>query len=163
LNSRQKFSATIPEIIAKKEEEKHTINQLENLIRQNPYFITLPGFKKKDIFNTGRAKEKGWKEIISESGLDKNFHNANWEFYSNYAHSEQIEAMQLKALFLNPKEFNSNIHHTIICTMPYDAMLIYELQKEFPAIQDVYKKLPSELIHKIEIWNIFGISCKLPN
>jgi hypothetical protein len=162
LKTRQNFLATLPDTIVKKADEKKTIEQLENIINQNTYFLSLPPFKRKDILKTGRAKEISWKEIVIESGLDQNFHFAIWEFYSNYAHSEQIEAMQLKALFLNPSEMHASVSHTLNATIIYLAMLISDLKNKYIEFNTVFNAQSLDIIVKINFWTKFGIDSKMP-
>lgn len=162
LKTRQNYIATLPENIAKKASEKATIDDLENGIKLNTYFISLPEFKRKDILNTGRAKEKNWKEIVLESGLEKSSHFTLWEFYSNYAHSEQIEAMQLKDLFRNPKKINDSVYHTLNCTIIYEAMLLANLKSKYNQFQNIFEIQSLDLKTKIEFWAKIGVALKIP-
>jgi hypothetical protein len=57
LKIRQNFLATLPDTIAKKADEKKTIEQLENIINLNAHYLSLPDYKRKDILKTGRAEE----------------------------------------------------------------------------------------------------------
>jgi hypothetical protein len=162
LKTRQNFIATHPDNIAKKADEKKTIDQLENIINQNTHFLSLPEYKRKDILKTGRAKEISWKEIVTESGLEQSFHHSNWEFYSNYAHSEQIEAMQLKALFLDPTKFHASVYHTLNCTIIYETMLLSDLKNKYPEFEAIYNALPLDLTAKIDFWTKFGVTFSMP-
>lgn len=161
LKVRQNFIATHPDNIAKKAEEKMTIEQLENIIYQNVYFQSLPEHKRKDIIKTARAKEIGWKEIVTESGLEPNFHHYQWEFYSNYAHSEQIEAMQLKALFNDPTKIHESVYHTLKCTIIYETILLSDLKSKYSEFETIYNSLPLDLKIKIDFWAKLGITCRM--
>ncbi|MCZ2472367.1 hypothetical protein G9H62_05925 [Aquirufa ecclesiirivi] len=158
LKVRQNFIATLPDNIAKKADEKKTIEQLENIINQNVHFLSLPDHKRKDIIRTARAKEIGWKEIVTESGLEPNFHHFQWEFYSNYAHSEQIEAMQLKALFNDPTKIHASVYHTLNCTIIYETILLSDLKSKYSEFETIYNTLPLDLRSKIDFWAKFGIT-----
>lgn len=162
LKTRQNFIATQPDTIAKKADEKLTIDQLENIINQNTHFLSLSEGKRKDIIKNARAKEIGWQEIVTESGLEKSFHHFNWEFYSNYAHSEQIEAMQLKALFNNPTKIHDSVYHTLSCTIIYEAMLLSDLKNKYREFENVFNSLPLDLRTKIDFWATFGVTCNMP-
>lgn len=162
LKTRQNFIATQPDTIAKKADEKITIDQLEIIINQNTYFLDLPEYKRKDILKNARAKEIGWKEIVTESGLEQSFHHFNWEFYSNYAHSEQIEAMQLKALFLDPAKIHENVYHTLNCTIIYETMLLSDLKNRYTEFESIFNALPLDQKTKIDFWTKFGITFKMP-
>lgn len=163
LKTRQNYIATHTESIAKKASEKTTIDDLENGIKLNTYFLSLPNHKRKSIINSGRAKEINWKEIISESGLAQSFHFSNWEFYSNYAHSEQIEAMQLKDLFQNPQKTNDNVYHILNCTIIYEAILISNLKIKYKQFEKIYDTQSLDLKTKIKFWANLGIAFKIPS
>jgi hypothetical protein len=163
LKTRQNYIATHPDSIAKKASEKTTIDDLENGIQLNTYFLSLPDYKRKSIINSGRAKEINWKEIVSESGLEQSSHFSNWEFYSNYAHCEQIEAMQLKDLFQSPQKINDNVYHTLICTIIYEAILISNLKNKYKQFEKIYDTQSLALKTKIDFWAEFGITFKIPS
>jgi hypothetical protein len=162
LKTRQKYIATLPENIEKKSSEKITIADLEYGIKLNAYFLSLPDYKRKDILKTGRAKEINWKEIILESGLEKSSHYTMWEFYSNYAHSEQIEAMQLKDFFKNPKKIKHSVYHTLNCTIIYEAMLLLNLKNKYKQFENIFDHQSLDLKTKIEFWAKFGTDFKIP-
>ncbi|MFV5699898.1 hypothetical protein ACM55H_16170 [Flavobacterium sp. ZT3R17] len=163
LKTRQNYIATHPDSIAKKASEKTTIDDLENGIKLNTYFLSLPDYKRKNIINSGRAKEISWKEIVSESGLEQNSHFSNWEFYSNYAHCEQIEAMQLKELFQSPQKINDNVYHTLNCTIIYEAILILNLKNKYKQFEEIYDAQSLPLKTKIDFWAKIGIEFKIPS
>jgi hypothetical protein len=163
LKTRQNYIATHPETIAKKASEKTTIEDLENGIKLNTYFLSLPDYKRKNIINSGRAKEISWKEIVSESGLEQSSHFSNWEFYSNYAHCEQIEAMQLKELFQSQQKINDNVYHTLNCTIIYEAILILNLKNKYKQFEEIYDAQSLSLKTKIEFWAKIGIEFKIPS
>jgi hypothetical protein len=163
LKTRQNYIATHPETIAKKASEKTTIEDLENGIKLNTYFLSLPDYKRKNIINSGRAKEISWKEIVSESGLEQSSHFSNWEFYSNYAHCEQIEAMQLKELFQSQQKINDNVYHTLNCTIIYEAILILNLKNKYKQFEEIYDAQSLSLKTKIEFWSKIGIEFKIPS
>lgn len=160
LKTRQNYIAINSESIAKKESEKKTIEELENGIKLNTYFLSLKDYKRKDILNSGRAKEINWKEIITESGLEKSFHFSNWEFYSNYAHSELIEAIQLKKLYQNPIKLKESVYHTLSCTIIYETILLSNLKNKYKHFENLYESQSLELKTKIDFWAKFGIDLK---
>ncbi len=160
LKSRQNYIAILPENIDKKASEKTTIEDLENGIKQNTYFLSLKDYKRKDIIKSGRPKEINWKEIMTESGLEKSFHFSNWEFYSNYAHSELIEAIQLKELYLNPIKLNESVYHTLSCTIIYETILLSNLKNKYKEFENVYESQSLELKTKIDFWTKIGIDLK---
>ncbi|MGZ3899595.1 MAG: hypothetical protein ACXVNM_13535 [Bacteroidia bacterium] len=162
LKTRQGFIATQPDSIAKKAYEKGTIQQHINIINQNSHFLSLPEYKRKDIIKNARAKEINWKEIVVESGLEQNFHHSNWEFYSNYAHSEQIEAMQLKAMFLDPTKIQDSVCHTLHCIIIYETMLLSNLKNRYTEFETIFNALPLDIATKIDFWTIFGETLKMP-
>lgn len=161
LKTRQNYIAMHPDSIAKKASEKTTIEDLENGIKLNTYFLSLPDYKRKNIINSGRAKEISWKEIVSESGLEQSSHFSNWEFYSNYAHCEQIEAMQLKELFQSQQKINDNVYHTLNCTIIYEAILILNLKNKYKQFEEIYDAQSLSLKTKIEFWAKIGIEFKI--
>lgn len=163
LKTRQNYIATHPDSIAKKASEKTTIEDLENGIKLNTYFLSLPDYKRKNIINSGRAKEISWKEIVSESGLEQSSHFSNWEFYSNYAHCEQIEAMQLKELFQSQQKISDNVYHTLNCTIIYEAILILNLKNKYKQFEEIYDAQSLSLKTKIEFWAKIGIEFKIPS
>jgi|694.fasta_scaffold00101_99 hypothetical protein len=158
---RQEYSATTPEHIAKKKFEADRIEELKTILQNNSYFQTLPDYKQKDLLNRQRPKEIGWSEIISESGVDEIYFN-NWKYYSNYAHSEFIEAMQLKSFFLNPSRIPGTIHHTLVSVMMFPSMLITSLVVKYPILKTLLDNQTLELRTKIEIWNKFGLDHSMP-
>jgi hypothetical protein len=161
LKTRQKYPATDPENIAKKASEKETIEDLENGIKQNSYFLSLKDYKKKDILKSNRAKEINWNEIMVESELEKSFHFSNWEFYSNYAHCEQIEAMQLKDLYQNPINLKEIVYTALSSTIIYEAILISNLKNKYKQFENVYDSQSLELTTKIDFWTKIGFKLKI--
>lgn len=161
LKTRQNFKATALENITKKGIEKKYIEQHELNLIQNKYFLGLPEYKRKDIIKSGRAKEISWKDIVKESGLEQNFHHSTWEFYSNYAHSEQIEAMQLKELFQDPTKLNDKVYITLNCTIIYEAILLLDLKNKYKELQTIFDALPLDQKAKIDFWKEFGTKFKM--
>ncbi len=161
LCTRQEYPATTVEHKAKKNLEKKRIEDLKGILQTNEYFKSLPSHKQKAALNSKQPKEIGWTDIIKESGLD-DAHHMNWRFYSNYAHSEFIEAMQLKNFFLNPQNIVGTCFHTLTCFMMFPSMLIISLTDKYPVLKELFNAQSIDLKTKIEIWNIFGLEHTLP-
>lgn len=163
LKNRQNYIATHPNNVIQKAFEKTNIDDLENKIKLNTHFLSLPQYKRKSIIKKGHAKEISWKEIVSECGLEQSSHFSNWEFYSNYAHCELIEAMQLKDLFENPQNIKDKVHLTLNCTIIYEAILIVNLKNKYKQFEAIYDAQTLTLKTKIDFWAKIGITLKIPS
>jgi hypothetical protein len=163
LKTRQKYLATNPDNITKIASEKTSINDLENGIKLNAYFLSLPDKKRTELIKNSWAKEINWEEIISECGLEKSSHHTNWKLYSNYAHCELIEAMQLKDLFENPQNIKDKVHLTLNCTIIYEAILIVNLKNKYKQFEAIYDAQTLTLKTKIDFWAKIGITLKIPS
>jgi hypothetical protein len=159
ISQRQKFPANLEKNKKTKEEEGLIAVQLKTEIENNTYFKTLPKEVKNHFMSKCLAKEIGWPKIIDECGINKNYYHQYWEYLSNYAHSEQIEAMQLIHMIKENETYRS-VHLALIHSIVWDAILVTDLFNKYPSLQNMFDSVSVELIFSIKIWTKIGITMR---
>lgn len=136
LNSRQKFDTLGVEKYMKiKEKDLKKIENLKGLITSNNYFKSLGAKERKRILNFLPAKEKSWVRLFKESDINSDLFLTQWKLYSNYAHSEQISSMQLKAYFYDFEELKSTFFSSLETSIYPLCLSIINLTKRFEQIK----------------------------
>lgn len=159
VSQRQKFPANLETSKKTKNEEGVIAEQLKTEIENNVYFKTLPTKIKNHFMSKFLAKEIGWPKIIEECGINREYHHQYWEYLSNYAHSEQIEAMQLIHM-IQENETHQKVHLALIHSIIWDAMLVSDLFNKYSTLQNMFDSVSVELIFSIKIWTKIGITMR---
>lgn len=150
LNNRQKFKTDdIEELNRVKDKEKKVINELKLRIKENDYFMSLNLRDRKRILKSLPAKEMSWESLFKDSILNSDLFFTQWKLYSNYAHSEQISSMQIKAYFYNIEELNLSVYHSIETSIYIVCLAIVDLKNRFNEIENKFNSLDEETRTKI--------------
>ncbi len=155
LQRRQIFPAKELEHKSKQQKEKIEIEELEKLIQKNKYFNTLSSSDKKYIIKNIPSKEKSWEYLLKEGPLHEMF-LYTWKLYSNYAHSEMIEAIQLKEYFNNNEAFDESLFFALQQVNILSSVLVTDLLSFDPIINSEYDKIDNNIKLSVRFWNELG-------
>lgn len=161
LNNRQSFPAVSEEVKQKQVAEKSEIDNIIIEIKANSYFNSLHPSKQKDILGRLHAYEIGMKKIITESGLDNDIFHSMWRLFSNYSHSEYIEAMQTREYLKNPAEHSSTLFSTYRICFMITCYLITKMIKRFDLAKKVFEEQTLEIKTIVEFYNKLIIGLRL--
>lgn len=152
LTLRQQYEATISEHINKKEDERILIEELIQKIKNNNFFQNIPLQKQNHLLSKMPPRIMGWEKLIESSHLDTESFLENWKLYSNYAHSEMIGSIQIKAYANNLEELQRTLFHTVEQAIIPTCVMIKDLTKLFSTTEIRYNSLPIPLKIKIDFW-----------
>ena len=152
LSHRQQFNVGTEDQRLKKENEKKEIDVLMDKIKQNKYFLNLPRREQNQLLKSRPSRTMGWEKLIENSQLNTEFFLGVWRLYSNYAHSEMIGSIQMKAYIKEPDELRRVLFSTLQHTNMLTCVAIMDLVKLFKISEIVYNTHPIELKTKIEFW-----------
>jgi len=153
LNSRQDFKTEYFNYKPKIEKEKNDIENYTLELKNNTYFNTLPLGKQKDVLNNRRAKLLGWEKLFESSKLKSDLFVKAWRLYSNYAHSEYISIIQFKEYRQDDPEYISAKYSESLLALCLTSVFIMDMKNLFTDIDDNFKKLSTEQIECIRIFN----------
>lgn len=164
LNHRQSYPVPSEDMKKKKAFEKTEIDKTVAEIKTNTYFTTLLEWKQNDLMGKLPAFEMGMKQMISESGLDNDIFHTMWRLFSNYSHSEYIEAMQLREYLKNITRFNDAIYNAYRICFMLNCYQIIKLTERFEQAKQLFNEQSLELRTIIEFYNqlIYGIKMNKP-
>ncbi|MBI1228335.1 MAG: hypothetical protein GC192_24080 [Bacteroidetes bacterium] len=159
LNNRQKLGEPDKiEYKLKKEKEKQSIEDLEERIKKNSYFSSLPEPERKRLLKEKPARQFKWEKLIDISPLNNQFFKTTWKLNSNIAHSEFLGILQFKDVILSKKL--STLQNLVKLEIQFGcfvtAVLILDLIKLYKAAELVFNTLPSDLITKIRFFSMAG-------
>lgn len=161
LNNRQSYPATTKENKDKKEVEKAEIEKILAEIKSNAYFNSLPSYKQNSILGKLQAFEIGMEQNISESGLDTGIFHTIWRLLSNYAHSEYIEAMQLRGYIYNISSHNDSMYNDYRLCFMLNCYQIVKMTEHFELAQVVFEEQTLEIKTIIDFYNKLLLGIKL--
>jgi len=161
LNSRQKFPVNSEASKKKQEAERQEIEAILSEIKENKHFSTIHPDKQKHIFGKMLAYEIGMKEVIDESGLDKGIFHTLWSLYSNYSHSEQLEAMQLREYIKDTKGYSGTIFGTYRISFMLICFQIIKLTERFELAKEIFDSQSLDIKTIIEFYNSIILGLKL--
>ncbi|MBI4931809.1 MAG: hypothetical protein HY841_13665 [Bacteroidetes bacterium] len=160
LNRRQSYPTSNIENTSKKEEEKKEIDFLINRIKVNTYFLSLHPKKQKDLLTKLLPYEIEKEKIFIETGLDSMSFHTMWKLFSNYSHSEFIEAMQVKLYINNQKEFIATLYGTFRFCLMLNCYLLIKLVEKFDFAKQIYNESNSTTKYAVEFWKKILIGIK---
>lgn len=152
LSHRQQYDAKQSEHIKKKEDERELIIKIIELIKSNKFFNSLPLQKQNHLLETKPPRIMGWEKLIGSSNLDTDLFLGKWKLYSNYAHSEMIGSIQLKAYVNKPEELQRTIFHNIEQAIIPTCIIIKDLTSIFKTTEAKYNSYSLETRTKIDFW-----------
>lgn len=155
LIQRQKFPAKTEFGKAQLQKDKTALIQFAKDIQSLQSFEKLTANQQKSLIENGSGKLfKRWSDIFSETGFGENhIFSIMYNFWSMYAHSEGVSAIQLssEALKYNSKDPDafSDLHSMkmLVCSM------IIVLIEKYKVAKNRYESLPENLRYDIEFYN----------
>ena len=156
LYNRQQYAASSPESLQKKELEKTKLNEWITKIQKNTYFQSIEPENKKRLLKKIPARTLSWTDLIKCSHLRTKLFLSIWKLYSNHAHSEMIGLIQLKEFIQKPENIQQTIKDTLREAIWPICILIKDLTKKNPIINNEFKKIDPQLISKINFWDKIG-------
>ncbi len=164
LNNRQSFPALSDEIKKKQAFEKTEIDKILIEIKANPYFKSIHTKKQNYILGKCQAYEIGIKEMIIESGLDNDVFHSMWRLFSNYTHSEYIEAMQIRAYLKDPSGNDRTLFNAYRLCFMLTCYQIIKLTERFQLAKKVFEDQNLEVKTIVEFYNklIHGVKLNKP-
>ncbi len=152
LSHRQNYEAIKEEHISKKADESKLIEQIIEKIKNNKYFQSLSIQKQNHLLSTTPPRIMGLEKLIENSHLDTQLFLGNWKLYSNYAHSEMIGSIQIKAYVNKPEELQKTLFHNVEQAIIPTCVMIKDLTQLFKTTESKYNAFPLELKTKIDFW-----------
>lgn len=164
LNHRQTYPTNQEGTKMKQKFEKGEMEKHLTEIKANSHFLLLDQKKKGYLLNKLPALEIKKEEVIVESGLDNVVFHTMWRLYSNYAHSEFIEAMQLRDYIKNPKQQNGTLYGTYRLCFMLTSYQIIKLTEKFPLAKIQFDEQTLEIRTIIESYNrlLYGLKLNGP-
>jgi hypothetical protein len=164
LHARQSYPSNEDESKEKKEHEKNELEKIIAEIQSNSYFKSVHPDKQKYMLTKIQAYEMGMKEMITESRLDNEAFHTMWKLYSNYSHSEYIEAMQIRNYLNNPTQHNGVLYHAFRLCFMLLCYQVVKLSEKFEIAKKVFDEQTLVTRTMIEFYNnlIYGIKLGKP-
>ncbi|MHA1336275.1 MAG: DUF5677 domain-containing protein [Promethearchaeota archaeon] len=166
LYQRQKYPVTLEENITKQQKEKEIILSIENKIKENLIFNSLPNKKKQKYFdnlkkgnwrlviNKDKFFYKGWIAIAQSAGFTELNSKHIYNFLCEHAHSGNISATQVSQSFdfrIRRELMEGTLGLLLICV----ASFIKSYLDYFPKSKELYfSKYPEPNI--VSFWIDIG-------
>ncbi|HVI43222.1 MAG TPA: hypothetical protein VM802_00065 [Chitinophaga sp.] len=144
LSNRQNYYCTMPESIAKKQQEASDIARLRQQISNNVWYQNLPSEDRRKVDKVNPpSRLLGWERIIESTRFKETHLAPSWKLYSNHAHSEFIGTIQFTGYLSDNTGLKKTLYHTLELTIMIMCVTITELLNLFPVIADAYEALVS--------------------
>jgi hypothetical protein len=154
LYQRQSFPSKTEYAQIQREKDKKELETIRNRIQTLKSFKSLNQKQQTALLTAGSHKLfNHWGAILKESGYEANHaFSINYAYWSAYAHSEGVSAIQLHSTALNFDNHNRAIISDIQTSKLIISIMIILLKDAFVAAEIKYNILPNNLRYDVEFY-----------
>lgn len=136
-------------------QEAKEIERLNTLIKENPLYQNLDANTRKRIKT--KATISNYIDIMGLTKLKNTNFTTFWKLCSNFAHSEYISGMQIRAIYIdnsNPNDLFLYKNNILLHSLYLIVLLINDLKSMFPQLNDYYDQDPYKVKSIVNEFNI---------